>query len=290
MSSTELTASVPASAFPTPGLYYVSVYEPGPGGGVSDPQPLAVGTFVSPGGIVSAADPTNAQLSPGAIMSIYGAGLSHTTMLAALPLPTNLGGTEVLVNNIPAPLIFVSPSQINFVVPWEASTTSQSQGTVVVQNMEVQTAPSQVPLLSSAPSVFTLNEQGIGQGAVLIAGTDVIAAPVGAFPGSRPAMRGEYVEIYATGLGPVDQPLPDGQPSSGPDSTILVPTVFWNCERTGPGNVSSTPTYVGLAPGFPGLYQINVQVPETTDVPSGNAVPITFYTFPSTNVFTIAIQ
>jgi uncharacterized protein (TIGR03437 family) len=259
VSASELAASVSTGTFPTGGFYYISVYKPGSAGGVSDPQQLAVGTFVFEGGLVSSADALDTQLIPGAIMSIYGSGLASVTMSAgAVPLPLTLGGVQVFVNSVPSPLLYVSPGQINFVVPWEV--TGQTQAAVVVHDGAAQSPPVQANVGSAAPAVFTLNQQG--QGAVLIAGTGIIAAPIGAFPNSRPVQVGEYIEIYATGLGQVAQTPTDGQGAGGLDNILATDFyVLWNC-----GHYFCSfgqPTYVGLAPDFPGLYQIDIQVPVT---------------------------
>jgi uncharacterized protein (TIGR03437 family) len=53
------------------------------------------------------------------------------------------------------------------------------------------------------PALFSTNQQGAGQGAILIANTASISAAVDAFPGSRAAHPGESVSIYCTGLGTV---------------------------------------------------------------------------------------
>jgi uncharacterized protein (TIGR03437 family) len=292
VSATELDASAPASAFPAAGLYYVSVYKPGASGGTSDPLQLAVGTFVYDGGIVSSANPSTTELAPGGIMSIYGSSLAPTALPAGgIPLPSMLGGVRVLVNNVAAPLLYVSSSQINLIVPWEVA--GQTQATVVVQNNGVQSPPVQAQVSAATPAIFTLNQQGTGQGAVLIAGTATIVAPVGAFPGSRPANPGEYIEIYATGFGSVSQDPPDGEPSSGVDPVAQGSVeVRFGCQAT-ETCIGVSPTYAGLAPGFPGLYQIDVQVP--LYVPTGDAVPLQVWFLgppgpPISNTITVAIQ
>jgi uncharacterized protein (TIGR03437 family) len=293
VNANELDASVPAPAFPSSGIYYISVYKPGNAGGVSDPKQLAVGPLVFDGGLVSSANPLSTQLVPGAIMSLYGADLAPSAMSAGLPLPATLNEVQVFVNDVPAPLLYVSPGQINFIVPWEVA--GQTQATIVAQNGSVQAPPVQAQVAAVSPAVFTLNQQGDGQGAVLIASpanTAIIAAPTGTYPGSRPAKRGEYIQIYATGLGTVVQPPVDGQGADGPDLTTQDFHVDWSCEGGGtPVCAGDDPTYVGLAPGFPGLYQINVQVPSFAD--TGNAVRLVIYQqslSAGSNQFTIAIE
>ena len=135
-----------------------------------------------------------------------------------------------------------------------------------------------------APALFTTNQGGTGQASTLIAGTASLAAPNGAFAGSRPARIGEYISIYATGLGDVsNRPAPG---SAGPvnplATTLATPAVTV-------GGVPAAVTFSGLAPGYVGLYQINVQVP--AGAPTGPDVPIvlTIGGVPS-NTATIAVD
>jgi uncharacterized protein (TIGR03437 family) len=143
-----------------------------------------------------------------------------------------------------------------------------------------------------APQIFTTNQQGSGQAAVLIAGTPIIAAPSGAFPGSRPAMKGEYLSIYLTGLGTVQNEPADGAPATGLSATLAQPTVDIGCLDSS-GALTFCPATVlfsGLAPGFVGLYQVNIQVPQTAN--SGSTVPLRL--LPATgrpsNIVAIAVQ
>jgi uncharacterized protein (TIGR03437 family) len=135
-----------------------------------------------------------------------------------------------------------------------------------------------------APALFTTNEAGTGQASTLIAGTASLAAPNDAFPGSRPARIGEYVSIYATGLGDVsNRPgLGSASPLSPLSTTLAKPEVTV-------GGVPAAVTFSGLAPGYVGLYQINVQVP--AGAPTGPNVPIvlTIGGVPS-NTATIAVD
>jgi uncharacterized protein (TIGR03437 family) len=111
-----------------------------------------------------------------------------------------------------------------------------------------------------------MNQGGTGQGATLIAGTASLAAPSGAFSNSRPVKVGEYISIYATGLGDVSNRPGAGaaSPTSPLSYTLAPPEVTI-------GGVPAKVSYSGLAPGFVGLYQINVQVPD--GVPAGPEIP-----------------
>ena len=118
----------------------------------------------------------------------------------------------------------------------------------------------------------------------MIAGTVTLAAPAGAFPDSRPARPGEFVAIFATGLGPVEPPLATGAPAS--DDPLSVTTTL---PQVTIGGVPATVTFSGLAPGFVGLYQINVEIP--AGAPSGGAVAVVVTIGGvQSNVVTIAIE
>jgi uncharacterized protein (TIGR03437 family) len=90
-------------------------------------------------------------------------------------------------------------------------------------------------------------EPGIFSGAVVHAdsGASALTVPVGA---------GDYIAIYCTGLGSTQTA------SNGLSVTIVTPTVYL-------GATAVTPSYSGLAPGFPGLYQVDARIP--AGLPSG---------------------
>ena len=90
---------------------------------------------------------------------------------------------------------------------------------------------------------------------------------VRAFPDSRPARRGEYLEIYATGLGSVSRLQGDGQPKTPANVAISRTPVVTI------GGVPAAVTFSGLAPGGVGLFQINAQIPD--GALAGSAVPVT---------------
>ena len=203
-----------------------------------------------------ATDP-NGAITPGAIVAIFGMDLaSDTEEATAVPLPTTLGDTSVTFDNVAAPLFFVSGMQINAQVPFELMA---GAGTVTVQvTRGSETSEAQpIGIAVVSPGIFTLNRRGTGTGVILHA---VDFQPVSE---SAPAQPGEFLLIYCTGLGPVQPEVQSGQAAPGPPSlaeTLNTPLV----------NIAGIPaqvTFSGLAPGFVGLYQVNVQVPE--GVPSG---------------------
>lgn len=298
----QLTAPVSASSVTPSTVYSVAVSTPGNAGGLSDPVIGSSGPTIYPGGILNAAGPVSAvadapgdlfdvRLSPGMFATIYGSELAAAiSQAAANPFPKTLGNVSVLVNGSPAPLYYVSPNQIDFVLPW-----STASGTAAIQVVNGSAASNSVSLqVEAAPQIFTTNQQGFGQAAVLVAGTSTIAAPADVFPGSRPAVKGEYLSIYATGLGAVATPPADGAPASGADASIVPLSVNIGCRGNSGalGFCQVAPQYSGLAPGFVGLYQVNFQVPATAL--SGNQVPIQLIPNQSgerpSNIVTIAIK
>jgi uncharacterized protein (TIGR03437 family) len=301
VNSKQLTATVPAGAIMPSTVYYVSVNTPGSGGGLTDPVIVSTGPTIYPNGLENAAGPVSVTndsaansfavgLAPGTFTALYGSQLAPATTVATAPYPTSLGGVKVLVNGTQAPIYFVSSSQIDFVMPWATAGTQASiQVVTSAGTSNTVTAPIQV-----APQIFATNQQGSGQGAALIAGTSTIVAPTGMFPGSRPAAKGEYISIYATGLGAVQNQPADGAPATGLSPTLAQPQVLIGCPGANQavGLCSAPVQFIGLAPGFVGLYQVNVQIP--SGALSGSQVPIQLSLSGAggrpSNIVTIAVQ
>jgi uncharacterized protein (TIGR03437 family) len=301
VSAKELTAVVPAGTIAPSTVYYVSVNTRGSAGGLSDPIPVSTGPTIYPNGLENAAGPVSVTndsptnsfavgLAPGTFTALFGSQLASATTVATAPFPVSLGGVKVLVNGTPAPVYFVFTSQIDFVMPWETSGT-QASIQVVTSAGASNTVTAAIQI---APQIFTTNQQGSGQGAALIAGTSTIVAPSGAFPGSRPAAKGEYISIYTTGLGAVTNQPGDGAPATGLSPTAAEPAALIGCAgASGSIGLCSAPVqFSGLAPGFVGLYQVNVQIP--SNALSGNQVPLqlslTGAAGRPSNIVTIAIQ
>ena len=186
------------------------------------------------------------------------------------------------VSNSPAPLFYVSPLQINFQVPWIQISKPTPFPLRITQGESFTTIT--ITLTPYAPALFTTNGQGSGQASAIISNTSILAAPAGAYPGSRPAKKGEFILLYCTGLGDVKNHPAAGalSPGNPPATTATVPKLTV-------GGADATVSFSGLAPGFVGLYQVNFQIPDTA--PSGDAVAIAL-TIAGTksNTATIAIQ
>jgi uncharacterized protein (TIGR03437 family) len=244
------------------------------------PLPLAA-PATNAAGIVNSAN-YGATVAAGSIASIFGTNLSVGTASATtIPLPNTLASSSVQVGAQAAPLFYASPSQLNIQVPWGLAGKSQVGVTTTVGTLTSDQET--MTIAPFAPGLFTLNIAGSSQGAVLIAGTVLFAAPA-SVPGSQLASAGQSISIYCTGLGAVsNQPATGTAALSSPlSSTPTTPTVTI-------GGLPALVSFSGLAPGTVGLYQVNVQVPAGT--PSGSAVPVILSIGGVTsNTVTIAVQ
>lgn len=192
------------------------------------------------------------EIAAGSLVTLTGSRLSFGRRRAtATPLPAELNAVRVRVNGTAVPLLFVGPEQVNFLLPAAAA---QGSARAVAENAGASSGAAEFAIREAAPGVFSLDGSGSGQGAILIAGTGLIArATRDAF--SRAPRRGETVEIYCTGLGP----SVEGRAVTEPRLTI--------------GGVRAEVLFAGTSPGFPGLDQINARVP--ADSQTGIAVPVT---------------
>ena len=225
------------------------------------------------------------QVSAGSWIAIFGDRLADSQQATnTAPFPPSLAGTQVLFGTKALPLLYVSATQVNALIPY--SLTSSTNHPLQIVRDGTTSTPFNVTQADVLPAIYTADQTGTGQGAILIAGTGSLAAPVGAFPGSKPVAAGQYIAIFANGLGPVVNTPADGAaaPSAAPfATTLMTPAV------TIGGIPAPVIEYSGLAPGLVGLYQVNVQVP--TGVTSGSAIPVVITVGGSvSNSVTIAVQ
>ena len=206
--------------------------------------------------------PSNAQggeVAQGSIISIFGSNLATAIGGAvALPLPTNISGTRVLIGGQAVPLFFVSAGQINAQVPWGAPT-----GTVelTVETPQGTGAPVNVSIVETAPGLFSQAASGRGPGAVL----NFVSqgnTPINTVAST--IVPDGIVSIFGTGLGPVTEPPPDGAAGDGQPTTTTPVLMI--------GGRQAVVEFSGLAPEFVGLYQINARVPP--DTPEGCYLPV----------------
>src|SRR5581483_2796807 len=212
-------------------------------------------------GIVNSAtfSPNNAVV-PGSYISIFGSNLSDVTDQAIVPaLPPNMD--EVSVSfvasgvSVPCYLYYVSSGQLNLQVPWELQGQSSVQIKVVV-GQSISTLHS-AAVAAYSPAFFQYQLPGASGSFIAALDTNNTLITT-----SHAAVRGPTISLFANGLGPVtnqpDSGLP--APSSPLARTTSNPTVMI-------GGQPATVSFSGLAPGFTGLYQLNVVVP--TNISTG---------------------
>ncbi len=195
-------------------------------------------------GTVNGANMRSRNLAPGSIVSLFGENFSVESDSAdGFPLPTTLAGVRVIINGAPAPLLFVSPTQINAIVPNDERL---GRGGVIIQNGLGQNRSVPIEVLNGAPELFifdtgdviALNQDGQMNGA------------------DNPAAPGSIVTFFITGVGAVDPPVPTGAPA--PTTPLSVSTLgAWATI----GGQPATITYLGMAPGYAGLGQVNIEIP-----------------------------
>jgi len=237
----------------TGGLGFVGIGEgpyPGVIFGVQTPNPSGSGVYLYPTGVVNAASfaPFTTGVAPGEWISLFGTNLASATVQAgSVPFPTSLGGVQVSINGTLAPLQFVSPNQINAIVPWA---TTQNFAQIQITNNGAKSNVVEVFTNNTMPGVYTHDNNGVGPGWVLHADYQPVTA-------SNPAKVGETVLVYLTGLGTVSPNVPDGAvgSSTAPFNTTTNQINVWI------DGIPATVTYAGLAPGLAG-YQVNVTIPQ----------------------------
>jgi uncharacterized protein (TIGR03437 family) len=203
------------------------------------------------------------KMAVGTIVAIFGDSLADGAGGAGqVPLPTELQGTKVFVDNQQIPLFYASSTQINAQIPYTLSPNSPHQLIVVRDN--TQANPQTFTLVQAEPAIFTTNAEGYGQGA--ITGPDNITLA----DAGNPVKVGDIVVIYCSGLGPVTPAVTAGDPTP---ASVPLPQVQPGLTVTIDNIPATDIKYAGLSPYFVGLYQVNVTVP--AGVQPGNAVPVT---------------
>ena len=210
------------------------------------------GPSFTPDSIVNNANGSSSSLTPNVLATIYGEKLAFSTAafpldgISEAPVPRKLAGVQVIVGGIVAPLLYVSPTQINFLVPANllpgpTSLIVERQGT---------SAQTEITLRDVAPALYLV--QG-GKLAAEHADGKLITA-------ERPAAPGEIIVIFGTGLGRTNPRQADGVIPHAAAPIILMDRlrVLLDGQPLPARNIE----YAGITPGYPGLYQINVRLPD----------------------------
>ena len=197
--------------------------------------------------VAQAATFNTASLSPGSVFTIFGTGLATPGLQVGTPqaghFPSWIGGTSVLVAGLPAPLLYVSDTQISGVVPQNISVGIQS---VTVNSPSFTSDSFSIRVVNTQPGLFTANSSGKGAAAALNQDGSVNGP-------SNPTRAGSVVVLYGTGFGVTG---PDGAVATGIESvkSTVIATIADKIAQV---------LYAGAAPGLiEGVTQINVQLPQ----------------------------
>lgn len=205
------------------------------------------------------------ELAPRMLIAIYGTDLADATAGATGgSFPLQLADAQVLVNGSAVPLYYVSSTQINAVLPADASGLVQ----LTVKNSTGQHSVN-IYVEAAAPAIFTLDSSGSGPAAALKAPALTLVTA------DNPLHAGDTVALYVTGLGLTT-------PSNGLDVAVQEPTVT-------AGNTDCHVTFAGAAPGFVGLDQINCTIPPGLAASASTPVVVTSGDRTS-NTATLAIE
>ncbi len=198
--------------------------------------------------VVNAASSTT-LLAPGCWAVIYGKNLSASESRAdAVPLPTRLSGVTVTVAGVAAPLLYVSNTQINALIPFEVPPSAGASVSVVVTAADGSSDPYYIRLTRHAPGIFTQDSSPTGPAHVF----DANFAP------AQTVVAGAAVIFYATGLGPVDPPAASG---TGGNASEPLQRVIDRLEVY-VGDERAEVLFAGLAPELADVYQVNVKAAE----------------------------
>jgi uncharacterized protein (TIGR03437 family) len=196
------------------------------------------------GMVTNSASNQPGPVAPGEAVVIYGSGLGPPQLTQSQPdssglIGTDLSGTRVLFNGVPAAILYASPNQVGAIVP---STTPVGPNTeVVAQYLDQTSAPITLNVAAASPALFTADSSGQGQAEALNQDGSTNSA-------ATPAQAGSTISVFATGVG---QNLPIASMIGG--------------------QVADVQSSTG-APGLPGVLQIMAQIPAGTQ--AGPSVPV----------------
>jgi amidase len=215
---------------------------------------LPVSVQIQPAQVVNYASGATGSVAPGEMVAITGSGIGPAAtaslkITANSHIDTSAGGTRVLFDGIPAPIVSAQSAQIVAIVPYGVSGKTSSK--ITIEYSGQVSAPLAVPVTDVAPGVFT--DQPLGKGSPLVFNAD----------GSRnsatnPAPKGSTITFYVTGEGLVSatgNTLPiDGRLAAAPLQTPVAQVVVQV------NNQAVTALYAGASPGNAGIMQVNAQL------------------------------
>ncbi|MBV9396815.1 MAG: hypothetical protein JO062_02480 [Bryobacterales bacterium] len=231
--------------------------------------------------IANAANYKQAMVSPGEIVTLAGfnigpfpltlAGIDPTTGRIA----TILSGARVLFDGVPAPLVNVSSTQLSAIVPYEVAGKTSTSAQLEFNGQT--SAPLSIPVVAAVPGIFSADESGQGQGAILNHDGSYNSD-------SNPARRGDTIVLFGTGEG---QTIPAGVTGQIAATSLPKPVLAVSVTI---GGVPAELAYYGAAPSLvAGLFQINTRVPAAIS-PGDQPVIVTIGSAQSQQNLTVSVQ
>lgn len=190
-------------------------------------------------------------VSPGSWASAFGdfasVGITTETQNGVLPVPTTLGGVQVLVNDVAAALNYVGPGQINFIVP---AGTAEGKQPLKITVSGLTTFDGFINVWPVSPGIFIKVFADVLQPGAVLNQDFSENGP------NNPAQRGEVIQIYGTGGDFASFPDPSG--AAAPASPLILTST---APKAYVSVAEAAVQFSGLAPGFAALWQVNVVVP-----------------------------
>jgi trimeric autotransporter adhesin len=258
------------------------------------------GCVLNAASFAKAANGNGTAVAPGSLVAIFTSPLATSPAeFSTATLPPSLSDVSVAFNGIAAPMVQVVPTGaypfVSAQVPFEVLSSGQTSASasLVVMVNGVSSTPVQTPIVASAPGIFTIPATGLGNGILVYlnpaTNAAAIAAPANSGLGlpSAPIPRGTNGFFYVNGLGAMTPSVPDGS------GTCPAPTGC-NANATPQvliGGISAPVAFAGQAPGYPGVFQVNITVP--ANAPTGSSVSLVVKSADGTvtsNTATIAVQ
>jgi uncharacterized protein (TIGR03437 family) len=218
----------------------------------------------SVGAVTNSASNIQGAVAPGEIVTVFGNGIGPASLTLFTVsngfIGTQLAGTQVFFNGVAAPLIYVSSNVVAAIAPYSLANAATANITVVYQGNT--SATTTVPVVTTAPGIFTSNSAGSGQAAANNQDGSINSA-------SNPAKVGSFISLYISGDGQTNPAGVDGKlANAAPYPATVLPV------QVTIGGLPAVVSYAGATPtAVAGLTQLNVQIPAGT--PAGNAVPVT---------------
>jgi uncharacterized protein (TIGR03437 family) len=205
---------------------------------------LSVGLSAQVTVVNAASFAPGAPITAGSFVAAFGTFNGVSTTTASLPFPKTLAGVKVSIEGVDSPLYDVRSTQITFLIPGSITPGLHP----IVVTTPSGTVNGSVRVVTAAPGLFVKDTATPPKGAVLNASGIENSA-------SAPATRGDFISVYGTGPGAFKLPIVDGEaPGSTLNNTSSTPQVFIS-------GVPATVQFSGLNPIYPGLWQINVFIP-----------------------------